>query len=47
MVGFNRVEKAMEDAVAARVFPGAVLLVNKEGHVIYHRACAAYRKASG
>jgi CubicO group peptidase (beta-lactamase class C family) len=38
MVAFNRVEKAMEDAVAARVFPGAVLLVNKEGHVIYHRA---------
>jgi CubicO group peptidase (beta-lactamase class C family) len=38
MTGFNRVEKAMEDAVATRVFPGAVLLVNKEGQVVYHRA---------
>ena len=28
----------MEDAVANRVFPGAVLLVNKEGQVVYHRA---------
>jgi serine-type D-Ala-D-Ala carboxypeptidase len=38
MTGFNRVEKAMEEAVATRVFPGAVLLVNKEGQVVYHRA---------
>lgn len=38
MSGFTRVEKAMEDAVAARVFPGAVLLVNKEGKVVYQRA---------
>jgi serine-type D-Ala-D-Ala carboxypeptidase len=38
MIGFNRVEKAMEDAVATRVFPGAVLLVNKDGQVVYHRA---------
>src|SRR5262245_60375711 len=38
MTVFNRVEKAMEDAVATRVFPGAVLLVNKEGQVVYHRA---------
>ncbi len=38
MTGFNRVEKAMEEAVASRVFPGAVLLVNKDGQVVYHRA---------
>jgi serine-type D-Ala-D-Ala carboxypeptidase len=38
MIGFNRVEKAMEEAVATRVFPGAVLLVNKDGQVVYHRA---------
>lgn len=28
----------MEEAVASRVFPGAVLLVNKEGQVVYQRA---------
>ena len=28
----------MEEAVASRVFPGAVLFVNKEGQVVYHRA---------
>jgi serine-type D-Ala-D-Ala carboxypeptidase len=38
MSSFANVEKAMEDAVATRVFPGAVLLVNKEGQVVYHRA---------
>ena len=38
MSSFTRVEKAMDDAVAARVFPGAVLLVNKEEQVVYHRA---------
>jgi CubicO group peptidase (beta-lactamase class C family) len=35
---FDRVEKAMDEAVARGVFPGAVLLVNKEGQVVYHRA---------
>jgi CubicO group peptidase (beta-lactamase class C family) len=35
---FDRVEKAMDEAVARAVFPGAVLLVNKEGQVVYHRA---------
>ena len=38
MIGFDRLEKAMDDAVETRVFPGAVLLVNKEGQVVYHRA---------
>jgi len=38
MSGFRHVERAMEEAVGNRVFPGAVLLVNKEGHVVYHRA---------
>lgn len=38
MTGFTRVEKAMEEAVQAHVFPGAVLLVNKEDQVVYHRA---------
>lgn len=38
MSGFTRVERALEEAVASRVFPGAVLLVNKEGQVVYHRA---------
>ncbi len=38
MSGFRGVEKAMEEAVASRVFPGAVLLVNQDGQVVYHRA---------
>jgi len=38
MSGFEKVERAMEEAVASRVFPGAVLLVNKDGQVVYHRA---------
>ena len=38
MSSFTRVEKSMEDAVAGGVFPGAVLLVNKQGQVVYHRA---------
>jgi CubicO group peptidase (beta-lactamase class C family) len=38
MNGFSRVEQAMQEAVAGHVFPGAVLLVNKEGQVVYHRA---------
>ncbi|HUE40151.1 MAG TPA: serine hydrolase domain-containing protein [Candidatus Binatia bacterium] len=38
MSGFEKVDKAMEEAVASRVFPGAVLLANKEGQVVYHRA---------
>jgi CubicO group peptidase (beta-lactamase class C family) len=38
MSGFRQVERAMEEAVGNRVFPGAVLLVNKEGQVVYHRA---------
>jgi CubicO group peptidase (beta-lactamase class C family) len=38
MSSFSRVEAAMQEAVAERVFPGAVLLVNKEGQVVYHRA---------
>jgi CubicO group peptidase (beta-lactamase class C family) len=38
MTGFRQVERAMEEAVGSRVFPGAVLLVNKEGQVVYHRA---------
>ena len=28
----------MEEAASSRVFPGAVLLVSKEGQVVYHRA---------
>ncbi len=38
MSSFDRVEKAMDEAVARGVFPGAVLLVNKEGQVVYERA---------
>ena len=38
MSSFDRVEKAMDEAVAKGVFPGAVLLVNKEGQVVYERA---------
>src|SRR2546421_3411654 len=38
MSGFGKVEQAMEEAVASRVFPGAVLLVSKDGQVVYHRA---------
>ncbi len=38
MAGFTQVERLMEEAVTSRVFPGAVLLVNKEGQVVYHRA---------
>jgi CubicO group peptidase (beta-lactamase class C family) len=38
MSGFEKVEKAMDEAVASRVFPGAVLLANQEGQVVYHRA---------
>jgi serine-type D-Ala-D-Ala carboxypeptidase len=38
MSSFNRVEEAMQEAVAERVFPGAVLLVNSGRQVVYHRA---------
>ena len=38
MSSFDKVEKAMEEAVASRVFPGAVLLANKDGQVVFHRA---------
>lgn len=38
MSGFGKVEQALDEAVAHGVFPGAVLLVNKEGQVVYHRA---------
>jgi serine-type D-Ala-D-Ala carboxypeptidase len=38
MSSFNRVEEAMQQAVAERMFPGAVLLVNSGGQVVYHRA---------
>jgi CubicO group peptidase (beta-lactamase class C family) len=38
MSSFEKVEKAMDEAVASRVFPGAVLLANKEGQVVFHRA---------
>ncbi|MGH7821357.1 MAG: serine hydrolase domain-containing protein [Candidatus Binatia bacterium] len=38
MNGFSRVETAFDEAVASGVFPGAVLLVNKDGQVVYHRA---------
>ena len=37
-MGFTEVERAFESAVASGVFPGAVLLVNKDGQVAYHRA---------
>jgi CubicO group peptidase (beta-lactamase class C family) len=37
-LGFAKVEQALDDAVERRVFPGAVLLVNKDGQVVYHRA---------
>jgi CubicO group peptidase (beta-lactamase class C family) len=38
MSSFDKVEKAMDEAVASRVFPGAVLLANKDGQVVFHRA---------
>jgi CubicO group peptidase (beta-lactamase class C family) len=38
MPGFDQVERLMEEAVASRVFPGAVLLVNKDGQVVFQRA---------
>src|SRR5919108_3125828 len=37
-MGFTEVERAFESAVASGVFPGAVLLVNKDGKVVFHRA---------
>ena len=37
-MGFTEVERAFEFAVANGVFPGAVLLVNKDGEVVYQRA---------
>lgn len=37
-MGFTEVERAFEFAVSNGVFPGAVLLVSKEGRVVYHRA---------
>ena len=37
-MGFTEVERAFESATASGVFPGAVLLVNKDGNVVYHRA---------
>ncbi len=38
MGSFAKVEKALDVAGVNGVFPGAVLLVNKEGQVVYHRA---------
>ncbi|MGH7858003.1 MAG: serine hydrolase domain-containing protein, partial [Candidatus Binatia bacterium] len=38
MSNFTQVERAFDEAVSSGVFPGAVLLVNKEGQVVYHRA---------
>src|SRR6266851_1504313 len=38
MGSFAKVENAIDGAVVSGVFPGAVLLVNKEGQVVYHRA---------
>ncbi len=37
-MNFEVAERALDDAVGRRVFPGAVLLV-REGEQIYHRAC--------
>ncbi|MEA2626038.1 MAG: serine-type D-Ala-D-Ala carboxypeptidase [Candidatus Binatota bacterium] len=38
MPDFSAVEKAFEEALTRRVFPGAVLLVNRGGEVVYQRA---------
>jgi CubicO group peptidase (beta-lactamase class C family) len=38
MGSFAKVENALDGAVVGGVFPGAVLLVNKDGQVVYHRA---------
>lgn len=38
MAGFQAVEKAFDEALERRAFPGAVLLVNKDGKVAYRRA---------
>jgi CubicO group peptidase (beta-lactamase class C family) len=35
---FERLEEAFREAVRVGVFPGAVLLVNHRGRVVYHRA---------
>jgi CubicO group peptidase (beta-lactamase class C family) len=37
-VSFAAVERAMDEAVDAGVFPGAVVLVNVAGEVVFHRA---------
>ena len=38
MMDLSKVEKGFDAAVAQGVFPGAVLLVHKEGETVYHRA---------
>ncbi len=37
-MGFSAVEDALEEAVRRGVFPGAVLLVSREGEVVFERA---------
>lgn len=38
MKDFRKVEKAFDDAVGTGVFPGAVVLVHREGETVFHRA---------